>query len=308
MRHLLLIALIAGLVAVVALPDLSSARPATSLAQRYTTTLAQIAAARQSDPRAFQSVARLRARMPELDRRKRGRLVPVMPLLRSLGPRALLPMLGELTAATPETLGGGARLAWRIGLLEATGALRDPRATPVLRRLLATESEPSIVRAAAGALGDLGDQEAVDVLTALSATPGPRRLPVIAGMGRCRRLPAARALAQALAQRPREELAATLAKALGELGSAWAWETPRLTALNEGAAVRAVAAGALVDAFVRYGGAVQRAAETAILVVDAPQTLALIAKAGAVASPALQAELARLAARVERSPLRPRKG
>jgi HEAT repeat protein len=286
----------------VALPATVAAAPWT---KQHGAVQKQIAAARRDDPSAFTALAAVKSRVPELDRKKRGRLAAVTPLLRALGPRALLPMLDEATR--PETtLTGTARTAWRVGLLEAVGALRDPRATPVLRQLIAEESEVAVIRAAAGALGNLGDLEAVQALTALATTRGPKQLAVIAGMGECRRLPAARTLAGLLARRPGEELALALVKALGELGTAWAWETPRLAALAEGAAVRALAAGALLDAFVRYDRHVRDAAATGILLVDAPRTLELIGRARAGAPRALQAELDRLSRRVERSPLRPR--
>ena len=299
MRHLLLKSLLLGLAA--AFPAAATAQPWT---KQVKAVQKQIAAARRADPAAFSTLAAVKARVPELDRKKRGRLAAVTPLLRALGPGALLPMLDEATR--PETLTGTARTAWRVGVLEAVGALRDPRATPVLRQVIAEESEAAVIRAAAGALGNAGDLEAVQALTTLATTRGPKQLAVIAGMGECRRLAAARTLAGMLARRPGEELARTLARALGELGTAWAWETPRLAALGEGPAVRAAAAGALVDAFARYEGSVRDAAATGILLVDAPRTLELITRARSGASRALQLELDRLAHRVERSPLRPR--
>ncbi len=271
---------------------------------RYQALLRQISLARKDDPSAFQALAGIKARMPELDRRKRGRLAPVTPRLRALGPRALLPLLEELSSSKSGSLGGTARVGWRVGLLEAVGVLRDPRATPVLRRVLQGESDAAIVRAAAAALGALGDQESVDLLTALSAHPGGKQLAVIAGMGECRRLAAARTLARLLAQQPREELAAALVRSLGEMGSAWAWETPRLATSPEGPALRGVAARALLDAFVHSAGQLQQAAESAILLVDAPGTLELIAQMKSDVPAALRSALERLAQRVAHNPLR----
>jgi hypothetical protein len=300
MKHIILAA---SLCASAALAHLAEAAPSP---RRYQTTIAAIAAARRADPSAFQAVAAVRGRVPELDRHKRGRLAPVAPILRAIGPRALLPMLEALVATEQPPLTGTARVAWRVGLLEAIAVLRDPRATPVLRKVLVDEADPAVVRAAAAALGSLGDVESLEILGPLVTTAGPKQHAVIAGMAECRRLPAAKTLVGLLSQRPDEETARVLCKALGGLGSAWAWETPRLRALGEGNAVRGLAVQALLGAFVRYGGEVREAAETAIILCDAPQTLELISRARASAPDALRADLARLASRVEHSPLHPR--
>jgi hypothetical protein len=293
------------LLTITILAALAGAASAETLAARERVLAAQIVAARRARPASFRALADLKATIPELDRRKRGRLAPVMPRLRALGPAALLPMLEELGATgRGEPLAGSALVAWRVGLLEAVGALADPRAVPVLVRALERESEPAVVRAAAGALGSIGSDEAASLLSARATRAGgARQLALVAGMGQCRRLAAARALAGMLARRPGDELAAALAKALGELGTAWAWQTPRLAALGEAAAVRALAATALVDAFVRTPAA-REAATTALLLVDDPGTPAAIARARRGAPAALESALAGLARRIEQSPFR----
>ncbi len=283
---------------------LSAPASAAPSSKRYQAVQARIAAARQADRRSFQSLASLKARVPELDRKKRGRYAALTPILRAMGPGALLPMLEELSASRPETLTGTARTAWRGGLLEALGALHDPAVTPVARRVIDDESDPVVIRAAASAIGNVGDQEALDALLPLAAAPGPKQIPVILGMGECRRLAAAKALAALLAKHPGEDVATALVKALGELATAWAWQTPRLAALKEGDAVRALGAAALVEAYARHGGAVREAAVKAVLLVDAPQTPALIERAKAGASAGTQEALSSLAARFAASPFR----
>lgn len=293
------------LLTVTLLAALAPAASAETMASRERALASQIAAARHASPTTFRALADLKATIPELDRRKRGRLAPVMPRLRALGPAALLPMLEELGAAgRHESLAGSALVAWRVGLLEAVGALADPRAVPVLVRVLEREGAPAVLRAAAGALGAIGSDEAASLLTVrVGRATGARQLALVAGMGQCRRLEAARALAGLLARRPGDELATALAKALGELGTVWAWQTPRLAALGEATAVRALAAGALVDAFVRLPAA-REAATTALLLVDDPATLGAIARARRGSPAALDAQLAVLARRIEQSPFR----
>ncbi|MHB8873450.1 MAG: HEAT repeat domain-containing protein [Myxococcaceae bacterium] len=267
---------------------------------------AEISRARRSTPKPFAALATLKQRLPELDAKKRGRLAPVAPALKSLGPAGLLPILEELLAARPDReLTPSARLSWRVGLLEAAGAVRDARASPVLREVLGAESDPVVLRAAAGALGKLGDEAALATLLPLAGAPGPKQLAIVEGLGECRRLPAAETLAKLLAEHPAERLGRAAIKSLGVLASSWAWETPALKAQPERAAVQAVAARALVGAFTTVQGEARVAAEASLLQVDSPEAPELIAAAKEKAAPADIAELDRLADRLAHNPLRP---
>jgi len=268
--------------------------------------MAAIAEARSRVPAAFAAIADLRSRLPDLDAARRGPIAPVTPLLRSLGPDALMPMLAELALdALPRgALADAAWTAWRSGLIEAVGALRDTRAEPVLAAALdAPDVDHAVVRAAAEALGKLGTDAAVARLTALAARPGPKRTGVLAGMGACRRAACVGAISDALAGRLDEEVALLAVRSLGHAGSEWAWRTPTLASGRAGleAEVRAAAAAALVAAFVNHGGDVRAAASNSLMTVADPATPALIARAvRATGDAALRTELEALSARFDR--------
>lgn len=268
---------------------------------------AQFAQARADDPKPFEAVARVRAGIVRADAVKRGRIAPVSPMLKTLGPAGLWPML-ELLAQGDPTTAELTESQWRalaVGLLEAVGALRDPRAEPVIVAVLeGPDTDFSVVQAAAGALGKLGSDAAAQRLVALSKVEGPKRQAVLAGMGDCRRKLTVDALVAALAARPGEEEAERIVDALGSAGSAWAWQTPGAGLAEEQAAVREAAARALVGAFTGLEGRVPQAASNALMVVDWPGTPAMIAEARKGAGERLAGELDGLAARFARNPSR----
>jgi hypothetical protein len=267
----------------------------------------EIDKARKEQPAAFSAVSTVKDRLPELEAHKRGRYANVGPLLKTIGPAALFPML-ELIAFDGPSRGDLSEAAWtafRSGLLEAVGVLRDPRAGPVLLAVLeGNEREFHVLRSAAEALGYLGDDSSTANLVALARTRGPKQEAVLAGMGSCRRLSVAQALASELAGHPAAGTAEYVVKSLGDVGNAWAWKTPGASAKGEEGAVRQTAARALVAAFISYGGPVRQAASNALLVVDDPSTPALIRTAQQGASPDVSASLATLATRFERNPTR----
>jgi len=73
---------------------------------------------------------------------------------------------------------------------------------------------------------------------------------------------------------------------------------------GEEAATRAVAAKALVGAFVSYSGELRQHASNALMVVDDPSTPALVAAAKKSATGALAADLDKLATRFAKNPTR----
>ncbi|MFN7133330.1 MAG: hypothetical protein ACK4N5_14725, partial [Myxococcales bacterium] len=99
---------------------------------------ADIRAAREQNPRAFAAFERLRTDLPDLDAKKRGGLVPVSLLLKPMGAEAFLPVVEELAFRTVGTTGLSkqATLAWKIGLLETMGNVRDPRSLPLFQAFL----------------------------------------------------------------------------------------------------------------------------------------------------------------------------
>lgn len=269
--------------------------------------VADIAKARRATPHAFSDLAKLRAELPQLDAQKRGTYAPITPILRNMGPEALLPMLEHLAVAAPQrgNLTDTAWTAWRVGLLEAVGALRDPRAEATL---MAIVDGPPLdfeeARAAAAALGKLGTDEAADKLVALAEVAGPKQRSALAGMGACRREVVAIALSDAIDAQPREADARLIIRSLGNVGSRAAWATPIVAASGEESQTRQIAADALVRAFVMYEGETRKLASHALMVVDDPSTPDLIAAAKQGAPPMLAADLDRLAMRFADNPTR----
>jgi hypothetical protein len=266
----------------------------------------RIASARAAHPDAFAAVAALRAELPQLDAYKRGRLPSITPALKALGPDALMAMLEEIAVdADPRgDLTDTAWLGWRVALLEAVGSLRDPRSAPVLVAVLAgPESDFLVLKSAAAALAKEGTDRVVKKLLDLVAKPNDRRLAVLAGMGHCRRTAVAERLGQALAEAATAHEANVVAHSLGDVGSAWAWETPGVAASGDGDATRSTAAQALVDGFVAFDdAAVRKTITQAVLVVDWHETPAMIAAARGGADPGTQAALDDLAQSFADSP------
>jgi hypothetical protein len=284
--------------------------------QTRATLVAEIANAKTRRPAAFARVASLRLKLAELDRDKRGRLAPISPVLKAMGGDALMPMLEEiaLDAEPRGALPATAWSAWRIGLLEAIGTLRDGRAAPVLEAIIAdalqsdTPADFMVTRAAAQALAKLNsDGVAASLVAASQNAAGDTQRAIVAGMGHCRRVVVVERLAALLAGlRPGSAHAdvALLARALGDAGNAWAWETPVVQSSGEGAAVRGRAAEALVAAYRLHAHPeVRRALREAILVVDAPGTDALIEGAKVGADAATVSALDALALALDASPL-----
>jgi hypothetical protein len=269
--------------------------------------VAEIQSARKSDPRTFEAVERIRQRLAEFDAQKQGRLAPITSMLKAVGPGALFPMLEHIAIESPARgdLQDTAWIAWRTGLIEAAGMLRDGRSAAVFAAILdSPETEFYVTRAAASAYGKLGTDEAAAKLVSMAKTAGPKQKAVLAGMGDCRRTVVAEALAQAIAAHPDEETARLVVRSLSDVGSSWAWKTPIVAQSGEEASTRAIAAKALVGAFVAYAGEVRQKASNALMVVDDPSTPGLIAAARTGASPDVQAALDKLAERFARNPVR----
>ncbi|QQR43644.1 hypothetical protein JKA73_32260 [Myxococcus xanthus] len=268
-----------------------------------------ISRARQENPAAFIRFDTAAAQVDALDAKKRGTLAAVSPGLRALGPEALWPMVERLAFPPQETprlpSRESARLAFKVGLVEATGALRDLRLAPLWKSLLESpDTQPQVLRAVAGALARLETLDAANTLIAASKQKDARGEAAMEALGLCRRLVATRALADALDARPERDVMRRLAKALGDAGSAWAWKTSGVKARSEEGAIRRVAAEALVRAYLDTDGDVRRAVSNALMRVDAPQTPTLIDAARLSAPPSQQAALDALAERLRHNPLR----
>jgi hypothetical protein len=275
-----------------------------------TALLGEVAAARKSDPNAFAAVAALRTQIADLDAQKRGRLATVTPALIALGKSGVPAMLSELAVSGGRgSLNDSAWLAWRLDLIEAVGAARDARATAVLEAILdSPERDFLLVRASAAALGKQNTTRAAKRLVALSRTSDTvKQVALLAGMGHCRRQIVVERLAEAMATATSSRAvksATYIAHALGDAGSAWAWQTPGQVSAEE-AGVRATAAAALIDAFVALdAAAVRKIVTQAVLVVNDGSTKALIAAARRGANTATVTALDELEQRFDANPIR----
>lgn len=282
-------------------PDVLSTQTRTLLS-------AGIREARATNPGAFEAVDHLRSKIAELDQRKRGGMAPVGLMLKPRGVSSFWPLVEHAAFKSPARgdLKDSAWLAWRMGVLEALGMLRDERAMPIFVAVLSDpNAQPQIIQAAARAAGRQSSDEAAELLIRLADDQRFGRN-VQMGMGTCRRLSTAQALA-GLADREEDEAhARELAKSLGEVANAWAWKTATVQqkAPAEHGAVRQTAAEALVRLYVRFNGPARQAASNALMVVDAPTTPSLIATAAREASTETAAALAELDKRFARNPTR----
>lgn len=250
------------------------------------------------------ALADLRARLPEIERTRRGRWPAVTPLLRDLGPDALPALLEEMRH--PGKRPGGLRddtwSAWRAGVVEAVGALRAREAMPLLAAALADpHGDALVVRAAAEALGKIADDRIAAELAIIARSPGPRQAAVLGGMGGCRRVACVDAVGDALVTGQIDVVTAKSAvRSLGRAGAAWAWQTTELRGRPDADIVRHAAAEALVKAFVRWDGEVRQTASNALMAVGHPDTPNLVAISRSGAAPALVRALDGLSARFAR--------
>jgi len=265
-----------------------------------------VAKARTARPESFRAVAKLREDLPGMARKARAGKVNVRALLVAEGVKALPAILAELREGPEPTPGG--RLAptsrsWAIGLLEATGHWRDPVAIPVIEAAAAHPSaEPEVVAAAARALGSIATDDAERRLEALYEAQPQKRRALAPAIGACRRVAMGRFLAKALEGSVAEEAQAVV-EGLGQVGSAWPWQTPELVKRGEGNDTRRVAFEALLGRYARAEGSLRAAIVDALWLVDWPEGPAL-ARARAERDPAAKAVYLELAQKLEKSPLR----
>ncbi|HVJ93434.1 MAG TPA: HEAT repeat domain-containing protein [Labilithrix sp.] len=265
-----------------------------------------VAKARSIAPQSFVAVREVVARAADANARARGRKAPIAHYLAKLGPSALMPMLEMLALDAPKGVPAEAAPSVRRDLIEAVGLLKDAHALPVLSAILADKTEdPETTRTVTEAMARIGHDEAAShILSALQSSNAERARAIIAGMGECRKLHVAEALASRLRGANDDATARAAARSLGRIGNAWAWKT--VADRTDEATIRELAARALIDAFVQHTGEERAAASNALMVVDAPETPGLIAAAKSGKSPEIVAALDGLAARFAANPTRTR--
>lgn len=269
-----------------------------------------VAASKARDSEPFDFIRQVASDTPKLDQHKRGRLAPLVRLFESMGESGLWALVEAVAFNGPEDAkwSATARTAWQAGVVEAIGRLRDPRMVPLLDALLAAlPSDAIVAREVVVARGLFADDQGVRLLTRMAGTAGPHQDAVLAGLGRCRRVGAAEALAAALigairtSDGPRIR---AVIESLSDVGNAWVWDAIPPVLGVEGDVVRQLAARALVSAYVALEGHARQAASNAIMVVDFVGTPGLIDAERAAASPAGRDALHALHARFERNPTR----
>lgn len=267
---------------------------------------ALVTKARASRPEPFRAVAKIREELPAMARKARAGKVNVRARLVAEGPSALPAILAELHAGPEPTPGG--RLApvarsWAIGLLEAAGHWRDPSAIPVIEAAAAhPAAEAEVVAAAARALGAIATDEAERRLEALFEAQPQKRRALAPAMGACRRVAMGRFLAKALESAGAEDAPAVV-EGLGQVASAWPWQTPELVKRGEGNDTRRVAFEALLGRYARAEGGLRSLIVDSLWLVDWHEGPAL-ARARAEREPASRRVFLELAERLEKSPLR----
>ncbi|WP_169927743.1 HEAT repeat domain-containing protein [Labilithrix luteola] len=264
---------------------------------------AEISRGRTADAGSFHAVNDLVARSKTIDARARGGKAAISHALAKLGPTAVMPMIELLAFDGPAGLPVEQSPAVQRDLVEALGLLRDPRAMPVLGKMLERDADFTTTRTVAEAIARMDTDEASQKLvSSLATSSGERAKAILAGMGMCHKTVVTQTLAARLAARPDDATAILVVKSLGHAGNAWGWKT--LADRTDENEVRGAAAKALVDAYVTYTGSAREAAAKALLVVDAPNTSSLIQNAKSSASPEARTALDALATRVAHNPTR----
>lgn len=269
---------------------------------------AEIVAAAQQAPKVFSQVRSVGAHIADMDAQKRGRWAPIAPVLRALGPNALLPML-EMLAFDMEPRGKLSDSAWfalQLGLLEAVGSLRDPRSIAVLKAVLdIPHLDVTLLRVAAQALGRVAINEATqDLIERSRRESKDRRLAILLGLGSARNPRATEVLAIAAKAENNERNAKVLARALGNAGNAGAWRLETSAAKKEEDRIKFLATLSLLDLYIRFNGEARQAASNGLMVVDSPEASRLIREASEKASPELVPALSALAIRLANNPTR----
>jgi HEAT repeat protein len=118
----------------------------------------------------------------------------------------------------------------------------------------------------------------------------PLRLASLEGLGECRRVDCATELASVLGSASDEETAVAAARALGSIGSSWAWKALGPAMAPTAASVRETAAQALLAAFSQHGSEARAAIAKAIVMLEHPDMPARISAARVSASAPLAAE------------------
>lgn len=249
-----------------------------SIAERTVLTR-QIDDLRAADPAIVDAVANVQGHRPAYYKELQNPVPMVGRELRRLGPDALLPMLDALVFDAPARDGAteAEYNALKIGLLDAVGRLRDPRAENALAAAF-RNTTGDVAVAAAEAVGRSCTDTAFGVLE--TALGSDKQSAAIAGLGQCRRVEAAEALSRALDATSDPAEAELIATSLGRVASSWAWQSLGSAHQADGLKVRAIATQALVRSFSRFAGEARQASLRGLSSAGHPQLRKIVAQQG----------------------------
>jgi hypothetical protein len=191
-------------------------------------------------------------------------MASVVRRLEHLGPEAMATMLASLEAPAQEEI-------LRAATVEAVGKLRDARAVPWLVPLTWKDQPLSVRKSAIGALGRIGTEQAIDAALLATRVEGPGREGLVMALAHARHVRVAHELSGLVRHASDEALAYAAAEALGMVASSYAWATPQRQASGRMPEVQAMAARALVDAYLSRVSAsdpLRGAMESALAMVD----------------------------------------
>ena len=156
--------------------------------------------------------------------------------------------------------------------------------------------------AAAKAVGSVCGKDASVLSTLSAALKTSKRLAAIDGLGECRIAGAAQTLADQLGKTKNAKEADRIARALGMLGSSWAWRaienTEGKARGKEGLEARRIATEALVDGFARFDKA-RRGHLVGLSMVQYPGLRGIAEQRRGSIDPGAFAQLERIVERVE---------
>jgi len=284
LRTILVSAVFGGafLVTATASADGLTVAPSALSAEAQAKLAADISSARAANPKAFDAVRHLKGIEPSTYGNFRNPRPNVIRELRGIGKAGIVPMLEALAIDAPARAdhSDAEWEALKVGMLEVLGELKDKRALPVLRATFeAGGQSPAVLTAAGRAIGRLGSDAELALLTQHAVKGDSLLIPAITGLGELRRTESAKHLAALLASTQDASVAAATAEALGILGSSWAWLSLGPKAEAKGLEVRKICAEALVPGYARQKGKARAAAGDAILMVDHPSTVTLLENA-----------------------------
>jgi hypothetical protein len=243
----------------------------------------EIAAFKAAQPGVRAKVRDVQSVKPEVYSKAKNPKPEASRELRAMGKDALVPMLEALAFDASQTgLAPNEREALKLGMISAVGHLKDSRSVPVLAAILDDQTESSEAAfAAANALGMVCDSAASKLLDAQAQAGSKVRMAALSGLGECRKLESAKTLASALRGAKDDATRSTTIKALGTLGSSWAWAAMAKSdqsAAQTGEKVRIEASDALIETFVS-APTVRADAKRAILKCEAPNALSRVRNA-----------------------------